>query len=225
MVPADFCHATLPPPAETSTPTRGDADWEGEFAAHLDTAPFWKGFGVAMSSSPWEWLWNGDEDVASPFHARAVSRCARELEDFSFKFEAECADSPCRFRFRCRYRSRSRRVRQGQPTGFLVFSRRVAVATGRGARGDAGIAIGIGIGIGLHTLTRACSPAPEARQTIDPGVSPGSPDLPVRAPAGRQSPCLPSRTPAVPPAAGPSTAPSKCRHEASVDFIGGRANS
>jgi hypothetical protein len=35
--------------------------------AHLDTAPFWKGFGAAMSSSPWEWLWNGDEDVASPF--------------------------------------------------------------------------------------------------------------------------------------------------------------
>jgi hypothetical protein len=23
-----------------------------------------------MSSSPWEWLWNGDEDVATPFHAR-----------------------------------------------------------------------------------------------------------------------------------------------------------
>jgi hypothetical protein len=44
--------------------------------AHLDTAPIWKGFGAAMSSSPWEWLWNGDEDVATPFHAGAVSRCA-----------------------------------------------------------------------------------------------------------------------------------------------------
>ncbi len=49
----------------------------GRKGAHLDTAPFWKGFGAAMSSSPWEWLWNGDEDVASPFHAGAVSRCAR----------------------------------------------------------------------------------------------------------------------------------------------------
>jgi hypothetical protein len=29
-----------------------------------------------MSSSPWEWLWNGDEDVATPFHPGAVSRCA-----------------------------------------------------------------------------------------------------------------------------------------------------
>ena len=36
--------------------------------AHLDTAPFWKGFGAAVFSSPWEWLWNGDEDVATPFH-------------------------------------------------------------------------------------------------------------------------------------------------------------
>jgi hypothetical protein len=29
-----------------------------------------------MSSSPCEKLWNGDEDVATPFHAGAVSRCA-----------------------------------------------------------------------------------------------------------------------------------------------------
>jgi hypothetical protein len=29
--------------------------------------PWGNGFGVAMSSSPWERLWNGDEDVASPF--------------------------------------------------------------------------------------------------------------------------------------------------------------
>jgi hypothetical protein len=40
--------------------------------AHLDTAPFCKGFGAAMSSSPWEWLWNGDEDVATPFLAGAA---------------------------------------------------------------------------------------------------------------------------------------------------------
>ena len=26
-------------------------------------------FGAAMSSSPWERFWNGDEDVATPFHA------------------------------------------------------------------------------------------------------------------------------------------------------------
>ncbi len=26
-----------------------------------------------MSSSPWEWLWNGNEDVATPFHLGAVS--------------------------------------------------------------------------------------------------------------------------------------------------------
>jgi hypothetical protein len=30
-----------------------------------------------MSSSPWEWLWNGDEDVATPLNAGAVSKCAR----------------------------------------------------------------------------------------------------------------------------------------------------
>jgi hypothetical protein len=41
-------------------------------------APFRKGFGAAMSSSPWEWLGNGDEDVASPLHAGAVSTCAPE---------------------------------------------------------------------------------------------------------------------------------------------------
>ncbi len=40
--------------------------------AHLEMDPIWKGFGVAMSSSPWEWLWNGDEDVATPLHAGAV---------------------------------------------------------------------------------------------------------------------------------------------------------
>ena len=39
-------------------------------------SPSWKGFGAAMSSSPWEWLWNGDEDVATPLPAGAVSRCA-----------------------------------------------------------------------------------------------------------------------------------------------------
>jgi hypothetical protein len=38
-----------------------------EQGAHLDTALFWKGFEAAMSSSPWEWLSNGDEDVATPF--------------------------------------------------------------------------------------------------------------------------------------------------------------
>jgi hypothetical protein len=27
-----------------------------------------------MSSSPWERLWNGDEDVATPFHVGGVSR-------------------------------------------------------------------------------------------------------------------------------------------------------
>jgi hypothetical protein len=27
-----------------------------------------------MSSSPWEWVWNGDEDVATPFHTGAASR-------------------------------------------------------------------------------------------------------------------------------------------------------
>jgi hypothetical protein len=40
--------------------------------ARLDPAPFWKGFGAAMSSSPWEWLWIGDEDVATPLHGGSV---------------------------------------------------------------------------------------------------------------------------------------------------------
>ncbi len=47
--------------------------------AHLDTGPLWKGFGAAMSSSPWERLWNGDEDVATPFPAAAVSRCGLQI--------------------------------------------------------------------------------------------------------------------------------------------------
>jgi hypothetical protein len=55
--------------------------------AHLQMDPFWKGFGAAMSSSPWEWLWNGDEDVATPLHAGAV--LWEEFEDWRFKFEAE----------------------------------------------------------------------------------------------------------------------------------------
>jgi hypothetical protein len=49
--------------------------------AHIDTSAFWKGFGVAMSSSPWEGLWKGDEDVATPSHAGAVSglQCIRRV--------------------------------------------------------------------------------------------------------------------------------------------------
>ncbi len=35
----------------------------------LDPAPFGNGFGAAMPSSSWEWLWNGDEDFATPIHA------------------------------------------------------------------------------------------------------------------------------------------------------------
>jgi hypothetical protein len=34
-----------------------------------------------MSSSPWEWLWNGDEDVATPFgnaNGAAMSSAPRE---------------------------------------------------------------------------------------------------------------------------------------------------
>ena len=44
----------------------------------LDTFPSRKCFGAAMSASPWERLWNGDEDVAFPFLAGAVSSCADE---------------------------------------------------------------------------------------------------------------------------------------------------
>jgi hypothetical protein len=46
----------------------------GLAGARLDTASACDG--VATSSSPWEWLWNGDEDVATPFLTGAVSRCA-----------------------------------------------------------------------------------------------------------------------------------------------------
>jgi len=35
------------------------------FRAHGDTIPYVNGGGAAMSSSPWEGLWNGDEDVAT----------------------------------------------------------------------------------------------------------------------------------------------------------------
>jgi hypothetical protein len=55
---------------------RGSAGGSPRLGAHLDTARFWKGSGAAMSSSPWVWLWNGDEDVATPFLMGAVSRCA-----------------------------------------------------------------------------------------------------------------------------------------------------
>jgi hypothetical protein len=47
--------------------------WEGkggpQMAEPFDTAPRGNGIGAAMSSSPWERVWNGDEDVATPFHA------------------------------------------------------------------------------------------------------------------------------------------------------------
>ena len=45
----------------------------GAGRAHLDTAPFSKGFGAAMSSSPWKWLWNGDEDIVAPIKVWAPS--------------------------------------------------------------------------------------------------------------------------------------------------------
>ncbi len=56
--------------------------------------------GVAMSSSPCGKLWNGDEDVATPFHEGAVSRCAlriRPLLNASFPgglLSLHCMDCP-----------------------------------------------------------------------------------------------------------------------------------
>jgi hypothetical protein len=44
-------------------------------------------FGAAMSSSPWEWLRNGDEDVATPFHAGAGGRSLK-IEDSRLKAAA-----------------------------------------------------------------------------------------------------------------------------------------
>ncbi len=39
--------------------------------------PFENRNGVATSQSPLEMVWEGNEDVAAPFEAGAVSRCAR----------------------------------------------------------------------------------------------------------------------------------------------------
>jgi hypothetical protein len=71
--------AGCPHPAQPLFPAAwGHAAYRGSFQSPVPrgTAPLWKGFGAAMSSSPWGWLRNGDEDVATPFHAGAVSRCA-----------------------------------------------------------------------------------------------------------------------------------------------------
>ena len=53
--------------------------WRLGHGANSHIAPFGKGVGEAMSSSPREWLWNGDEDVATPLRAGAVSRCVLGL--------------------------------------------------------------------------------------------------------------------------------------------------
>jgi hypothetical protein len=37
--------------------------------------PVQEGLGAAMSSSPWERLWNGDGDVATPVKVGALSDC------------------------------------------------------------------------------------------------------------------------------------------------------
>ena len=55
---------------------------------HPDTAPIWNG--VATSSSPFQSLSRGDEDIAAPkpLSQGAVSGCTPgggELEDFRFK--------------------------------------------------------------------------------------------------------------------------------------------
>jgi hypothetical protein len=47
----------------------GEGQGGPQMGEPFDTSPRWNGFGAAMSSSPWERVWNGDEDVATPFHA------------------------------------------------------------------------------------------------------------------------------------------------------------
>jgi hypothetical protein len=62
--------------------------------AHLDTTPFWKGFGAAMSSSPWEWPWNGDEDVATPFDGSGWGRIPAGRAGGSAGRVGTCATEP-----------------------------------------------------------------------------------------------------------------------------------
>jgi hypothetical protein len=50
--------------------------WGMASGRFLTLPPSGRVFGAAMSSSPWEKLGNGDEDVATPFNAGAESRCA-----------------------------------------------------------------------------------------------------------------------------------------------------
>jgi hypothetical protein len=40
-----------------------------------DAAPGENGFGATISSSSREGLWDGDEDVATPFHKGSVEMC------------------------------------------------------------------------------------------------------------------------------------------------------
>jgi hypothetical protein len=47
--------------------------------APVEKPPYGKGFRAAMSSSPWEGLWNGDEDVAAPFGMGTVFICAHGM--------------------------------------------------------------------------------------------------------------------------------------------------
>ena len=48
--------------------------WEVWDCPHCDAALFWKEFGAAMSSSPREGLWNGNEDVAAPARGLGLER-------------------------------------------------------------------------------------------------------------------------------------------------------
>jgi hypothetical protein len=69
----------LPSPPASGSGSGSKTKWSMWFKldlelVHPDTASKGNGFGAAMSSSPWEQLGNGDEDVASPFHAGVGSR-------------------------------------------------------------------------------------------------------------------------------------------------------
>ncbi len=46
-----------------------------------------------MSSSPWERLWNGDEDVATPLRAGAISRCAGSMTPPARRIRARLAEA------------------------------------------------------------------------------------------------------------------------------------
>jgi hypothetical protein len=79
----------------------------------LTLPPIGSGSGRRCPHRHWDWLRNGDEDVATPFRAGAVSGCARETASVWLRLRGFAAyPTPCRGGRRMT-RAETRRLREG----------------------------------------------------------------------------------------------------------------